>query len=106
MLAALSEIQSIQKENMKKTKKNKIHSMGHELIRGTTSLSKVVSIGDLRQRAGRDERYHQLTMIAASNLGGSPKNLDDAINWLNTNAMETDEDGVVGEINFCRDLVK
>jgi len=69
-------------------------------------VSKVVSIGDLRQRAGKDEKYHQLAMIAASNLGGSPKNLDDAIDWLNTNAMETDEDGVVGEINFCRDLVK
>lgn len=71
-----------------------------------TLVSKVVSIGDLRQRAAKDQRYLQLAMISARNLGGSPKNLDDAINWLNTNAMETDEDGVVGEINFCRDLVK
>jgi hypothetical protein len=69
-------------------------------------ISKVVSIGDLRQRAAKDHRYLQLAMISASNLGVPPKNLDDAINWLNTNAMETDEDGVVGEINFCRDLVK
>jgi len=95
MLTALSEIQSTQKENMKKK----------------TLISKVVSIGDLRQRAAKDPRYLQLAMISASNLGGSPKNLDDAINWLNCNAMETDEDGngekgVVGEINFCRDLVK
>jgi len=66
----------------------------------------VVSIGDLRRRAATDPLYLQLAMISANNLGGSPKNLVDAINWLNTNAMETDEDGVVGEINFCRDLVK
>ncbi len=71
-----------------------------------TLVSKVVSIGDLRRRAATDPLYLQLAMISANNLGGSPKNLDDAINWLNTNAMETDEDGVVGEINFCRDLVK
>ncbi len=69
-------------------------------------VSKVVSIGDLRRRTADDPRYLQLAMISANNLGGSPKNLADAINWLNTNAMETDEDGVVGEINFCRDLVK
>jgi hypothetical protein len=93
MLAALLEIQTIQKENMKKK----------------SLISKVVSIGDLRRRAVTDPRYRELAMISASNLGGSPKNLDDAINWLNTNAMETDEDGekgVVAEINFCRDLVK
>ena len=69
-------------------------------------VSKVVSIGDLRWRSATDPRYRQLAMISARNLGGSPKNLDEAINWLNTNAMETDEDGVVGEINFCRNLVK
>lgn len=69
-------------------------------------VSKVVSIGDLQCRATKDPRYLQLAMISARNLGGSPKNLNDAIDWLNTNAMETDEDGVVGEINFCRDLVK
>ncbi len=71
-----------------------------------TLISKVFSIGDLRQRAAKDPRYLQLAMISASNLGGSPKSLDDAIDWLSTNAMETEEDGVVDEINFCRDLVK
>jgi len=71
-----------------------------------TLIKKVVSIGDLRQKANKDPKYLQLAMISARNLGGTSKNLDDAINWLNTNALETDEDGVVGEINFCRDLVK
>ena len=73
-----------------------------------TLIPKVVSIGDLRRRASEGpllEKYVQLAMITASNLGGSPKNLDDAINCLNSNAMETDEDSVVGEINFIRDLV-
>jgi len=74
-----------------------------------TLIQKIVSIGDLRRRASEGpllEKYVQLAMITASNLGGSPKNLDDAINCLNSNAMETDEDSVVGEINFIRDLVK
>jgi len=74
-----------------------------------TLIPKIVSIGDLRRRASEGpllEKYVQLAMITASNLGGSPKNLDDAINCLNSNAMETDEDSVVGEINFIRDLVK
>ena len=66
----------------------------------------VVSIYDLSNKARTDERYNKLAMLAASNLGGSPRNLDDAIQWLRTNAQETDEQGVVGEINFCRDLVK
>ncbi len=74
-----------------------------------TLIPKIVSIGDLRRRASEGHHfrllYIQLAMITASNLGGSPKNLDDAINCLNSNAMETDEDSVVGEINFIRDLV-
>ena len=31
---------------------------------------------------------------------------DSALHWLNLNALETTEEGVVGEINFCRDLVR
>lgn len=44
-------------------------------------------------------------MLAASNLGGDPKNIEDAIRTLIDNANETDEDGIVNEINFCIDLV-
>jgi hypothetical protein len=43
-----------------------------------------------------------LAFSAARNLGGTPKTLADALKELRTNAMETDEEGVVDEINFCR----
>jgi hypothetical protein len=70
-------------------------------------LSKIKSLNELRHLAASDNRYLQLALIAASNLGsGTVKTLDQAMNWLNTNAMETDERGVVGEVNFCRNLVK
>lgn len=68
-------------------------------------LVKVITIQHLYGLAIADKRYERLAMISASNLGGNPKDLRDAIGWLNTNAMETDEQGVVDEINFCRDLV-
>jgi hypothetical protein len=68
---------------------------------------KVKSLGELRQKAGNDPRYLQLALLSARNLGGHPiDTLDQAMSWLNVNAMETDEAGVVGEVNFCRDLVK
>lgn len=72
-------------------------------------MRKVYSIADLHRLAGEDERYLRLAKIAASNLGGLPGDcgtLPGAIRWLEINALETDEEGVVGEINFCLDLVK
>jgi len=70
-------------------------------------IPKVTSIGDLFHRAATDPRYAELAMISASNLGGTCKDLKEARQWLNCNAMESDsEQGVVDEINFCRDLVK
>jgi len=68
-------------------------------------LKKVGSINELSYLANRDPRYLDLAIRSANNLGGNYKTLDEAINWLITNAMETDEEGVVGEINFCRDVV-
>lgn len=73
-------------------------------------LKKVTSIGDLRSRcniAPDSEKYVKLAIISAKNLGllFSEPTLNQAIEWLITNASETDEDGVVDEINFCRDLV-
>jgi hypothetical protein len=69
------------------------------------TLPPVRSIADLYQKAKVDPRYKELALTAASNLGGSAKTLDQAIQWLYTNADETDEEGVVDEINFVRDLV-
>ena len=71
-------------------------------------LDPVTSIGNLLTRATTDTRYRQLAMISASNLGGVCKDLPEAIQWLYCNANDgpMGEQGVVDEINFCRDLVK
>lgn len=67
----------------------------------------VRSINELHNLALKDPKYYQLAILASSNLGGETTvNLGKAINWLRINADDTDEAGVVGEINFCRDLVK
>lgn len=68
-------------------------------------LARITSLGDLRQRAKTDERYARLAIVAAQNLGGSAKDVAGALRWLGTNADETDERGVVNEVNFCRDLI-
>lgn len=70
------------------------------------TLEKVTSLGDLARRAASDPRYHALTMIAANNLGRKCKTVMEAASWLNTNAMETDETGVVREVNGVRDCVE
>jgi hypothetical protein len=71
-----------------------------------TTVAKVTSLYDLEQRAAGDVRYVQLAVVSAKNLGGSSiTDLPSAMRWLRTNAAETDEDGVVGEVNFCRDLI-
>lgn len=69
-------------------------------------LNKIQTINELAYLAHTNKSYEQLAIVAASNLGGGKLNLTGAINWLTINAMETDESGVVDEINFCRDLVK
>lgn len=71
----------------------------------TRRIPKVTSLGDLRQRAATDPRYERLAIVAANNLGGAAKNRDAAMRWLATNANETDERGVVAEVNFCRDFI-
>lgn len=83
-------------------------------------IPKVTGIYDLKYKAMSanpdSERYYQLALSAARNLGW-PKNrgagtLLEAITYLEMNAgdvsMETGEDGeamIVDEINYCRDLV-
>jgi len=73
-------------------------------------INKIKSIGELNFRCQDDgpkgEPYRQLALIGARNLGGEPtKDWRKAIQWIQLNAMETDEAGVVDEINFIRDLV-
>lgn len=70
------------------------------------TLTKVTSLYDLRRRAGTDQRYVELALIAARNLGGDVQDLGEAMRWLGLNATETSERWVVAEINFVRDLVK
>jgi hypothetical protein len=74
----------------------------------TKLMAKVTSLRDLRDRATTDEQYRKLAIAAAENLGGGPAHtasLDLAMRWLRINADETDERGVIAEVNFCRDLV-
>lgn len=70
-------------------------------------LPRVRSLRELRELAASSERYKALAIASARNLGGPIKDgdVEAAHRWLATNAAETDESGVVGEVNFCRDLV-
>lgn len=65
---------------------------------------KVISLGDLRQKAAKDPAYARLAILASSNLGGTGENLQEAFHWLELNAMETSEESVVDEINFVANL--
>lgn len=70
-------------------------------------ISPVRSLNELYNKACDDSKYEQLLLISASNLGMKCTTKRQAYNWLSTNAMETgDEQRVVDEVNFCRDLVK
>jgi hypothetical protein len=75
-------------------------------------IPKISSLADLARKATTDSRYAELATFAATNLGGEPrlfndaqKRLDHAMAWLRVNANETTEEGVVGEVNYVRDLV-
>lgn len=73
-------------------------------------IKKVRSLVELWGLAKTDEQYRKLLICAAQNLGGDvgvdpAAQPAKAYNWLQINAAETDEKGVIGEVNFCRDLV-
>lgn len=70
-----------------------------------SKLAPVRSISELYSLALRDENYKKLAIVASSNLGGEAKDLKGAIGWLEINALETDSEGVLDEINSCRDLI-
>lgn len=69
-------------------------------------LKAVKSLRELKNLAATDERYAKLLHAASENLGGMiGDTLEGAYRNLINNANETDEKGVVGEVNFVRDLV-
>lgn len=73
-------------------------------------LPKIKSLGELRRLANTDgplkQRYENLAIIAAENLGGmSITTVERALRHLNMEADASDsESGVVGEVNFVRDI--
>lgn len=79
-------------------------------------MKAVRSLYELRNMAKEDGRYAQLAVIGARNLGGNIKDgdVDRAIDflWEQAEAAEMEgltddgEAGVVGEVNYCRDMVK
>lgn len=68
-------------------------------------LPEVRSLSELRTLARGDPRYERLAITAATNLGKAVTTLEEAMRWLLTNAAETSEDGVIGEVNYVRDLI-
>jgi len=71
-------------------------------------MKPITTLAHLRQLAATDERYRRLAAIASSNLGGPAQQapLAEHLRWLETCAMETDEQGVVDEVNFCLTLAR
>ena len=47
----------------------------------------------------------ELVLKSSANLGGPDNNIQQARNWLRMNAAETDEQGVIDEINFVGELL-
>ena len=69
-------------------------------------IKKVSTLADLNFLAQKDERYRKLMICAAENLGGVVDgDSKKAYDILRAEALEGDEKSVVGEVNFCRDLV-
>jgi flavin-binding protein dodecin len=61
---------------------------------------------ELKNLAASDENYKKLLLVSSENLGGSSKDsVEAAYQNLINNANETDEEGVVAEVNGCRDLI-
>lgn len=76
--------------------------------KGTPTMPKVRSLAELRILSAQDARYKRLAIIAARNIGGEIKDDDreGALRWLELCAADTTESGVVGEVNFVRDLAE
>lgn len=71
-----------------------------------SKLNKINSLSELRRLSKTNDLYKKLLLISASNLGSNHGgDADKAYRCLEINAMETSEEGVIEEVNFCLDLV-
>lgn len=83
-------------------------AMRRDAERKQKLVPKVKSLSELKMKAKGDPRYDKLMRVGASNLGGGEEvriSSEAAYRWLELNAQETSEKGVVVEVNFCRDLI-
>ena len=66
----------------------------------------VKSLAELQMKVRTDPKYRALLLAGSENLGWDGEgDLEGAYQWLLTNAAETTEEGVVDEVNFCRDMI-
>ena len=66
----------------------------------------VRSLPELAQLARKDPRYRALAIAGAQNIGGpASEDLEEQLRYLYMHAAEASEEGVVDEVNFCRDLI-
>lgn len=69
-------------------------------------MKKVKSLSELDTLARKDSRYEKLAIAAAENLGGQPKNLDEALRHLRNEGNELEHpQAIVDEVNFCIDVM-
>ena len=76
-----------------------------EKIEAKKCVMPIRTLLELKNLAHRDERYYRLLCLGSSNLGGPVEGLDECFRWLECNAYETDEAGVVAEVNGLIDLL-
>lgn len=68
-------------------------------------IKPVKSLYELRSLSYDSDSYRRLVQMASSNLGGPVSPVHKCMEWLEVNAMETSEEGVVDEVNFLIDMV-
>lgn len=70
-------------------------------------IKKVTSLMQLKSLAASDKNYEKLLLVSAENLGKKCSKVDEAFDWLITNARESEmdnpgfdgEQGVLDEVN-------
>ena len=66
-------------------------------------LPKIRRLTELKRKATTDPRYEALAMAGARHLGGDPRDLADALRWLEIITLQVNERDVVREVNSVRD---